>query len=665
MKRECDDDFPGQLNGDDFDDSSSFSSAAETSTAGSGEIGLTERLSEILVDEGDGDLLLQRTDREDRVLQWLQALDVHVTGACRDDERLKPLLKLNASDGVAEDRLLSYLSQHFDPLEVGMLARCFCIPLVSVRVGKINKQGNLFCPTSARGNLSLSVLPTSDLRLTFIGDNGTSERLFTLSGKAHGSAVVVEEIPADSSGRSFQIKVAGGRVFNYWCCEKSKLLGIELISKMKDILKRKPSVANLTGISKSRLDCFANHIRSYLAGISNKETAATASSSFSCSANDLSASTSSRSLKLQHRSRDLESQPLKTNPHYKVSLSPRSSSFKEGMTRSLSSLRNVAREKLHRREDSCLSALDSLVVTLPSSTDASYQPEIGNTQEVESFPVAPLSCLGSLAELDNSEIQSSTSSPTSLTSPIFSPYYSWCPLGGTSVQFSSKFPESSISSIQTPLLPPFSSLMSTTSSSALAPLPHLGLPGVQSLDLPALFPGPLVRVPITGSQQIPTFNPLICDPIVHIPVIDICSSGPGYLVSAGPAVPGTIPPFHSKLAHPITSETESALEAGARETLRLLISSSTNPNPQLMNVFPGLYATAADDDQKQGILGVGSRGLRAIDSIASNMATLGGLITMSQSSIGEGGLAGESNGMDEAPSYHEEALPFPNLGDDA
>ncbi|CAN1807211.1 hypothetical protein LINPERHAP1_LOCUS24952, partial [Linum perenne] len=95
MRSECDDDFPGQLNGDDFDDSSSFSSAAETSTAGSGtvsrgrsEIGLMERLSEILVDERDGDLMLQRTD------------------ACRDGERLKPLLKLNASDGVASTSIL-------------------------------------------------------------------------------------------------------------------------------------------------------------------------------------------------------------------------------------------------------------------------------------------------------------------------------------------------------------------------------------------------------------------------------------------------------------------------------------------------------------------------------------------------------------------------------
>ncbi|CAN1776991.1 hypothetical protein LINPERHAP1_LOCUS13851 [Linum perenne] len=39
-----------------------------------------------------------------------------------------------------------------------MLARCFCIPLVSVRVGKLNKQWNLFCPTSARGGLKISCL---------------------------------------------------------------------------------------------------------------------------------------------------------------------------------------------------------------------------------------------------------------------------------------------------------------------------------------------------------------------------------------------------------------------------------------------------------------------------------------------------------------------------
>ncbi|KAG5607468.1 hypothetical protein H5410_028960 [Solanum commersonii] len=87
---------------------------------------------------------------ETNVLQWLLALDLQVMGACRVDERLKPLLKLNVSAGAAEDRLLAHLSQNFEPSEVGMLARCLCIPLVSMRVGKIRKQGTLLCPTATR-----------------------------------------------------------------------------------------------------------------------------------------------------------------------------------------------------------------------------------------------------------------------------------------------------------------------------------------------------------------------------------------------------------------------------------------------------------------------------------------------------------------------------------
>ncbi|VFQ80420.1 unnamed protein product [Cuscuta campestris] len=118
--------------------------------------GLAERLTEILVEDGDGDLLLQRSDQDCSVLQWLQALDMQVMGACRSDERLKPLLKMNISTGAAEDCLLAYLSQHFEPAEVGMLARCLCIPLVSVRVGKIKKQGTLLCPTSIRRTLTIS-----------------------------------------------------------------------------------------------------------------------------------------------------------------------------------------------------------------------------------------------------------------------------------------------------------------------------------------------------------------------------------------------------------------------------------------------------------------------------------------------------------------------------
>lgn len=64
-----------------------------------------------VVAEEDADLLLQQSDRVDNLVQWLRALDVQVMGACRADERLKPLLKLNAFTGAAEDRLLAHLSQ--------------------------------------------------------------------------------------------------------------------------------------------------------------------------------------------------------------------------------------------------------------------------------------------------------------------------------------------------------------------------------------------------------------------------------------------------------------------------------------------------------------------------------------------------------------------------
>ncbi|XP_056173866.1 uncharacterized protein LOC115691289 [Syzygium oleosum] len=69
---------------------------------------MAERLTDVFVGGGDGDLLMQRNDWEDRVLQ---ALDMQVVGACRADERLKPLLKSSGSSSAAKDRLLAHLSQ--------------------------------------------------------------------------------------------------------------------------------------------------------------------------------------------------------------------------------------------------------------------------------------------------------------------------------------------------------------------------------------------------------------------------------------------------------------------------------------------------------------------------------------------------------------------------
>lgn len=74
-------------------------------------ISIARRLTEVLQGTGDGDLLLQQTERENGMLQWLQALDLQVMGACRADERLRPMLQLNVSCSGADDRLLAQLSQ--------------------------------------------------------------------------------------------------------------------------------------------------------------------------------------------------------------------------------------------------------------------------------------------------------------------------------------------------------------------------------------------------------------------------------------------------------------------------------------------------------------------------------------------------------------------------
>ncbi|KAI6668759.1 hypothetical protein NL676_007164 [Syzygium grande] len=73
------------------------------------EIGMAERLTDVFVGGGDEDLLIQRSDQEDRVLQ---ALDMQVVGACRADERLKPLLKSSGSSSATKDRLLAHFSRN-------------------------------------------------------------------------------------------------------------------------------------------------------------------------------------------------------------------------------------------------------------------------------------------------------------------------------------------------------------------------------------------------------------------------------------------------------------------------------------------------------------------------------------------------------------------------
>lgn len=73
--------------------------------------GLTERLTDLFDGRGDGDLLVGEKDGGVSVIQWIQALDMQMMGACRGDERLKPLLKSGGGSSCGDDRLLAHLSQ--------------------------------------------------------------------------------------------------------------------------------------------------------------------------------------------------------------------------------------------------------------------------------------------------------------------------------------------------------------------------------------------------------------------------------------------------------------------------------------------------------------------------------------------------------------------------
>ncbi|KAG9453911.1 hypothetical protein H6P81_006815 [Aristolochia fimbriata] len=612
-----------------------------------GQRSIAERLRNVLRGDGEGDLVLQENDGEDSIFLWLQALDLQVIGACRADERLKPLLKLNVSSGVAEDRLLAHLSQHFEAAEVGMLARCLCVPLVSLRVGKVIKQGNLLTPTTIRGQLNLILLPSSDLHVSFIGDDGSNERLTVLNSTIEGSEVSIEEISADTSGRTFLIKVPGSQVSYFWCAEKSQPLGIELLGKMKDLLRTKPTLAQLTGISELRLDCFAIHLRAYLFG-SASATHSDSTSLHVAVSEPIEPDSSMLSNPLSSKpSRHRSAVGYQAKPHsslYQASLSPRSNTFKDGSPRNSHLTRGAIREKLRRHSDS-LCSLSADGSSLASSQQClSSQSGDEQIQDHGDVPLSlPLtigpSCIPSVCPVP---LCLPSQLPPSCSSSLFSPYYCWCPPCTSTLQYTVTAPHLPPASSDTLSLPPLSTLLSVATRSSSSAIPPVKLP-VDSTEQ-TLLPDPLFRFPlpvppfmaIPSSQQLPTFTPFISDPIVHIPVVDVCSSGQGYLVSAGPAISTTISPLLPSLVnHPLLPETESVVEKGARDTLRLLMS-STQTCPPLLEMLPAVFSGMEENIQcipgnrpidPSVIVNVGSRGLysgmRDVDAIASSMSVLG------------------------------------------
>ncbi|XP_026414220.1 uncharacterized protein LOC113309914 isoform X2 [Papaver somniferum] len=585
-----------------MDSSTSVSSSSSSSSSrlvvnrrsGTNEGSFTERLRDILSGEGgDEDLA---NDRGNNFVQWLQALDIQLLGACRADERMKPLFKLNVSSGVAEDRLLAQLSQHFDAAEVGILARCLFMPLVSIRVGKVIKQGSLLCPTAERGNLNLTLLPNSDLRISFVGDDGSTERLATLSGVSKSSMVEIKEIQADSSGRSFLVQVLGGQDSYFWCSEKSKAFGHQLLAKLKDLLGKKPSLSKLTGISESRLDCFAVHLHEYLLGSLTGAKTSTSDETISLlgSAFDESSEFHSSTLVSSLSSKPFRSQQNNSNVAAANSLNQGTSN------RLVPLLENQLMENLRLHGDSScnLSGIDDLPL-LSTSTINELPTRQTDNIPTESGTLAPLSSvslesLGAFTPLNASSQNLPSFQVPTPGSTLFSSYNNcWYPLSAPTLQYTVTAPHLPMTLPESLSLPPLISAVRSSSSPPIQPMPSLNLANFPSLDFTDFKTDPMVHVHLSGSsfiagpssQQIPAFTPLFCDSIVHIPVLDVCSSsGQGYLVSAGPAISTTIiPPLHQNIVNPLMPQTESSAEKGARETLQLLLASTQMVNsPQLM-----------------------------------------------------------------------------------
>ncbi|XP_066389287.1 uncharacterized protein [Miscanthus floridulus] len=521
------------------------------------------------------------------------ALRQQLMGACRADERLRPLLTLNVSCAAADDRFIAHLAQHFEVSEVGMLARCLCVPLVSLRVGKVQREGPLLCPTHIRGKLNLVLLPSSSMRLTFVCDDGYSEQLALLSNGFEFSEVVVEEISADNSGRSFLIRISESKVFYYWCAEKSKEHGMELLTKMKNLLDGRPTLSDLTGISNSRLDAFATHLHAYLLASSIGDVKSLGSlNGFLSTSRSL-----DQYLQLQSavsktsRFRASATSATKSSSVYQASLSPRSGTFKDGVPRA-SCARVVGRDKLKRRAEwsaPLTAPLDTNPLTInPDSTSEKCDADCSknNVSSVPldmtlSFPLLPpIYSLGSCP------------APEVSLEKQFKPYYCWCPPCPSSLQYTVTPLHLPATSVDPLPLPPLSSLLASEQPPSSTVSVKLDTTDLPSLNLPSILRDPLIHLPLPTSpliplhgSQVPTFTPLMSDPIVHVPVIDVCSAGQSYLVSCGPSITSAVPLLPS--LKPLLPEAESLVERSARETLmRLIASTPPASNPQLASVLP-------------------------------------------------------------------------------
>ncbi|PAN09159.1 hypothetical protein PAHAL_2G000600 [Panicum hallii] len=432
--------------------------------------------------------------------------------------------------------------------------------------------------------------------LTFVGDDGYSEQLALLSNGFECMEVVIEEISADNSGRSFLVRISESKVFYYWCAEKSKEHGMELLSKMKNLLDGRPTLSDLTGISNSRLDAFATHLHAYLLASSIGDVKSLGS------LNDFLGPSRSHDQYLQLQSavsktsrfRASVSNATKSSSVYQTSLSPRSGTFKDGVPRASCS-RVVGREKLKRRAEwssPSIAPLDTNHLTSssinPDSTsekcDADCSRNIVTSVPLDlplSFPLLP--SIYSLGTCPPPEVS---------LEKQFKPYYCWCPPCPSSLQYTVSPLHLPATSVDPLPLPPLSSLVANEQQPCSEVSPNLDTTDLPSLNLPSILHDPLLHLPLPTSpliplhgSQVPTFTPLMSDPIVHVPVIDVCSAGQAYLVSCGPSISSAVPLLPS--LKPLLPEADSLVERSARETLmRLIASAPPASNPQLANILP-------------------------------------------------------------------------------
>lgn len=471
-----------------------------------------------------------------------------------------------------------------------MLARCLCVPLVSLRVGKVQREGALLCPTHIRGKLNLVLLPSSSMRLTFVCDDGYPEQLALLSNGFEFSEVMIEEISADNSGRSFLIRISESKVFYYWCAEKSKEHGMELLAKMKNLLDGRPTLSDLTGISNSRLDAFATHLHAYLLASSIGDVTSLGS------LNDFLSTSRSHDQYLQLQSdfsktsrfRASAASAIKPSSVYQASLSPRSGTFKDGVPRA-SCARVVGRDKLKRRVEwlgPLTAPLDTNPLTInPDSASEKCDADCSKNN-VSSVPLdLPLSfpLLPSIYSLGTRPV------PEVSLEKQFKPYYCWCPPCPSSLQYTVTHLHLPATPVDPLPLPPLSSLLASEQPPSSTVSVKLDTTDLPSLNLPSILHSPLI--PLHG-PQVPTFTPLMSDPIVHVPVIDVCSAGQAYLVSCGPSITSAVPLLPS--LKPLLPEAESLVERSARETLMRLIAST----PPASNPLPGSISRANNNVKK-------------------------------------------------------------------